>query len=95
MKFDIPWLVDTMDVPKGGGNRKVRGNGGEGFVDFKNILRLSVKCIIVNVFIVNTIFLTTSNSNFLNRWSAFYLSVDCCSLESYHLKPLLHWRRTF
>lgn len=61
----ITRLVDTVNVAKTSGNREIRRDGGEGVVDVPDILRLSVERVVVNVLVVDTILLSTSDTNFL------------------------------
>lgn len=65
VQLDISWLVDTVHVTETRGNGEVWGDGGKSLVDGKNILWLSVERVVVNACVVNTILLTTSDTDFL------------------------------
>ena len=67
VKLDVTGLVNTVDVAKSCSNREVWGNWGESFVDSKDILWLGVKGVVVDILVVDTIFLSTSNTDFLNH----------------------------
>lgn len=61
----VTGLVDAVHVTETSGNGEVRANGGEGVVDGQNVLGLSVEGVVVDVFVVDTIFLTTGDTDFL------------------------------
>ena len=63
VQLDIARLVYTMDVAETSSNGEVGGDGSEGLLDVENILGLSVQRSVVNIFVVDTIFLTTSDTN--------------------------------
>lgn len=65
VELDVSWLVDTVDVSEGGGNGEVLGDGGEGGIDIVDVFWLGVEGSIVNIFVVDTVFLTTSDTDFL------------------------------
>ena len=65
VELDISWLVDTMNVTETSGDREVWGDWLESLVDGKNILRLCIKGVVVNILVVDTILLPTSNADFL------------------------------
>lgn len=65
VKLNISWLVDTVDITETGSNGEVWRDWGKSLVDCKDILGLGVERVVVNVLIVNTILLTTSDSDFL------------------------------
>jgi hypothetical protein len=65
VELDISGLVNTMDVSETSSNGEIRRDGGESLVNSKDILWLSVKRVIVNIFIVDTIFFTASDTNLL------------------------------
>jgi hypothetical protein len=60
-------LVDTVDVAEAGGDGEVRGDGGEGLVDVPDVLGLGVEGVVVNVLVVDTVLLTASDTDFLQR----------------------------
>jgi len=65
VELDVTRLVDAMDVTESGSNGEVRGNWREGLIDGKNILWLSVEGVVVHILVVDTIFLTTCNTDLL------------------------------
>jgi hypothetical protein len=65
VKLDISWLVHTVNIAEPSSNGEVWGNWLKSLVNGKNVLRLGVKRVVVNILVVNTIFLTASNTNFL------------------------------
>lgn len=67
MEFDVSRLIDTVDVAEARSDREVRADLLEGSVDLVNILGLRVEGVVVDVFVVDAILFTTSNSNFLSR----------------------------
>lgn len=66
MQLDVSWLVDTMNVTETSRDGEVWGDRGESLVDGQDVLRLSVKRVVVNILVVNTILLTTSDTDLLN-----------------------------
>jgi hypothetical protein len=66
VKLDISWLVNTVDVTKTGSDGEVWRDGRKSLVDGKDILRLGVERVVVDILVVDTVFLTTSNTNLLN-----------------------------
>jgi hypothetical protein len=74
VEFDISSLVDTVNVSKSSSNGKEVGNLEisiskstyrlECIVNVQNVLRLSIQTGIVDMFVVDTIFFTTRDSNF-------------------------------
>lgn len=65
MKLDVTWLVNTVDVTETSGDGEVWGDRCESLVDGKDVFWLSVERVVVDAGIVNTILLTTSDTNFL------------------------------
>lgn len=65
VEFDVSWLVDTVHVSETGGNGEVWGDWSEGLVDVEDVLWLSVKRVVVDVRVVNSILLTTGDTDFL------------------------------
>jgi hypothetical protein len=63
VELDVAGLVNTVDVTEASGDGEVRGDGGEGVVDVENILGLGVERVVVNILVVDTILLTTSDTN--------------------------------
>lgn len=89
VELDITGLVDPVNITESGGDREVWGDWRESLVDGKNILGLSVQRVVVDILVVDTIFLTSSNTNFLDNLS---IVEQWQFAETYHLEPLLHWR---
>jgi len=67
VELDISWLVDTVNVPKRSGDGEVWVDGRESLIDLVYVLWLSVEGRVVDTSIVNTVFLTTRDTDFLNR----------------------------
>jgi len=65
VKPDVAGLVDTMDVAEGGGNGEVGRDLGEGLEDLVDVLGLGVKGVVVDILVVDTVLLTTSDTNLL------------------------------
>ena len=65
MQLDIPRLVHAMNVAKTCGNGKIWTNIGQGIINIPYVFWLSVKRVVVDVFVVYTVFLSTSDANFL------------------------------
>jgi hypothetical protein len=65
VKLDITGLVDTMNIAESCSDGEVWGDWGKSLVDRKDIFGLGVKGVVVNVLIVNTIFLAPSDTDFL------------------------------
>ena len=71
VELDIAGLVNTMHVTESGSNGEVWRNWGESLVDGKDVLRLGVEGVVVDILVVDTILLTASNTDFLNDLSVF------------------------
>jgi hypothetical protein len=67
VKLNITWLVDTMNVTETSSNGEIRRDWRKGFVDSENVLRLSVERVVINILVVDTVLLTSSNSDFLDN----------------------------
>lgn len=65
VELDVAGLVDTVDITETSGNGEVRADGGESLVNGEDILGLGVQGVVVNVLVVDTILLTTSDTDFL------------------------------
>ena len=63
-----------MNIAETSGNGEVWTNLGQGIINIPYVFWLSVERVVVDVFVVYTIFLTTSNSNFL-----FCIQPDACN----------------
>lgn len=69
VQTDVTGLVDTVDVTETSGNGEVGADGGEGLVDGQDVFRLGVERVVVDVFVVDAVFLATSDTDFLFRVS--------------------------
>ena len=65
LQLDVTWLVNTVNVTETSGNGEVWGDRRKGVVDVKDILGLCVEGVVVDIFVVDTILLTTSDTDFL------------------------------
>jgi hypothetical protein len=65
VELDVAGLVDTVDVTEAGGNGEVGADGAEGVVDGQDVLGLGVEGVVVNILVVDTIFLTTGDTDLL------------------------------
>ena len=92
VELDITGLVDAVDVTESGSDGEVGRNGGQSLVDGKDVLGLGVKRVVVDILVVDTILLTSSDTNFLGILSVFFSKLMI--LKTHHLKPLLHRRGT-
>lgn len=62
-KLDIAWLVDTVHVTETGGDREVWRNWRESLVDVVNVLWLCVERVVVDGLVVDTVLLTTGDTD--------------------------------
>jgi hypothetical protein len=65
VELDVAGLVDTVHITESSGNGEVGADGGESVVDGQDVLGLSVQGVVVNVLVVDTVLLTTSDTDFL------------------------------
>lgn len=63
LELDVSWLVDTVDVSKTGGDGEIWRDWGEGLVDVEDVLWLGVEGVVVDVLVVDTILLTSGDTN--------------------------------
>lgn len=63
VQLDVTGLVDTVDVTETGSDGEVGGDGGEGVVDLEDILGLGVEGVVVDILVVDTVLLTTGDTN--------------------------------
>ena len=94
VELDVTGFVNTVDVTEPGSDGEVWGNWGESFVDGKDILGLRVERVVVNILVVNTILLATSDTDLLKLKSETSFNSLNFKAVTYHLKPLLHRGRT-
>jgi hypothetical protein len=64
VELDVTGSIDTVDVTESSGNGEEVGDLGEATVDFPDIFGLSVKGRVVDIRVINTIFLTTGDTDF-------------------------------
>lgn len=65
VQADVAGLVHTVDITETSGNGEVGGDGGEGLVDGQDVLGLGVQGVVVDVLVVDTVLLTTSDTDLL------------------------------
>jgi hypothetical protein len=65
VELDVAGLVDTVNVTEAGGDGEEWGDGGEGLVDGKDVLGLGVQGVVVNILVVDSVLLTTGDTDFL------------------------------
>lgn len=65
VETDVTGLVDTVDVTETSGDGEVGADGRKGVVDSEDVLGLGVKGVVVNILVVNTILLTTGDTDLL------------------------------
>lgn len=63
VELDVTRLVDTVNVAESSGNGEVGGDRGESGVDIVDVLRLGVERVVVNSGVVDTILLTTGDTD--------------------------------
>jgi hypothetical protein len=54
-----------VDVTETSGNGEVRGDGSKGLLDGKDVLGLGVEGVVVDVLVVDTVLLTTGDTDLL------------------------------
>lgn len=65
VKLDVAGLVDTVDVTEASSDGEVGGDGTEGVLDGQDVLGLGVEGVVVNILVVDTILLTTGDTDLL------------------------------
>jgi hypothetical protein len=63
LELDVAGLVDTVHVTETSGNGEVGGDLRELLVDVQDVLGLSVEGVVVNILVVNTVLLTTGDTD--------------------------------
>ena len=66
VELDVTWLVDTVDVTETSGDGEVWGYLRESLVDLVDVLWLGVEGVVVDILVVDTILLTTSDTDLLS-----------------------------
>jgi len=69
VELDVTWLVDTVNVTETSGDGEVWGDLGEGLVDLVDVLWLSVEGVVVDRLVVDTVLLTTGDTDLLLKRS--------------------------
>lgn len=67
VQADVAGLVDSVNVTEASGNREVRADAGKGIVDGEDVLGLSVQRVVVDALVVDAVFLTTGDTDFLRE----------------------------
>ena len=65
VKLDIARLVDTVDVAESGSDGEVWGDRRQGLVDLVDIFWLGVEGVVVYIFVIDSVLLTTGDADFL------------------------------
>lgn len=71
VQADVARLVDAVHVAEAGSDGEVRADGGESLVDVVDVLGLGVEGVVVDRFIVDAVFFTASDADFLVLKIAF------------------------
>lgn len=71
VQFDIARLVHPMHISEGRSDREIRTNFRQSGPDVVNVFRLGVEGVVVDIFVVDTIFFTSSDADFLCVVSIF------------------------
>jgi len=73
VQLDVAGLVDSVDVTEASGDGEVGGDGTEGLLDGQDVLGLGVEGVVVNILVVDTILLTTGDTDLL--WKVLALGI--------------------
>jgi hypothetical protein len=65
VQADVAGLVDTVDVTETSGDGEVGGDGGKSLLDGEDVLGLGVERVVVDVLVVDTVLLTTGDTDLL------------------------------
>jgi hypothetical protein len=65
VQLDVAGLVDTVDVTEASGDGEVGADGGQGVVDGQDVLGLGVEGVVVDILVVDTVLLTTGDTDLL------------------------------
>lgn len=74
VELDVAGLVDTVDIAEASGNREVGADGSKGVLDGQNVLGLGVEGVVVNILVVDTVLLTTGDTDLL--WDLLALNLE-------------------
>ena len=80
MKFDVARLVDTVDVAEAGGDGEVGARLGERGPDVVDVFGLGVERVVVDVLVVDAVFLAAGNADFLSICQIMVLLGEACRL---------------
>ena len=108
VQLHVAGLIDAVHVAEGGRDREVGADLAERRVDVVDVLGLGVEGVVVDVFVVDAVFFAACDADFLreNKCQGIRGSLHLQRVRyelvgfgggggcSYHLKPLLHRRRT-
>lgn len=67
VETDVTGLVDTVHVTEASGDGEVGADGRKSVVDGEDVLGLGVKGVVVNILVVDTILLTTGDTDLLQE----------------------------
>lgn len=65
VQLDVSGLVHAVDVAEAGGDAEVGRYGAEGVVDVQDVFGLGVEGVVIDVFVVNTVFFAAGDADFL------------------------------
>lgn len=65
VELNVTGLVDTVNVTEASGNGEVGADGSESILDGQDVLGLGVERVVVNILVVNTVLLTTGDTDLL------------------------------
>src|SRR5690349_939941 len=63
VELDVTRGIDTVDITESGGNREEIGDLGKGVVDIENVLGLGVERSVVDLRVIDTVLLASSNTD--------------------------------
>lgn len=92
VQLDVARLVYTMDIPKAGSDGKKWAYFGQGAVNVINVVGLRVEGVVVNIFVVDPVFFTTCDSDFLLTAISHCPLIELCA-RTHHFQELLHGGR--
>lgn len=92
VELDVAGLVHAMYIAEAGGDGEVWADGRERVIDVVDVLWLGVKGVVVDVLVVDPIFLTPGDTDFLCKTPSGLCAKTVGIYLLYHLQPLLHRR---
>jgi hypothetical protein len=75
VELHIAGFVHAVNVAESGRDGEVWRNWGKSFVDSEDVLGLGVEGVVVDILVVDTVLLTTSDADFLDSISAHVLKL--------------------